>query len=308
MATVSVVEVSDELVMLDDTIYSPSPLGKTLSFPDHFEVPAITSLPSTSSLSPQSSITSLADYNTEIEPPLERHRTSTAFEWTDADLNYLLSILYADQVIQKCLVFTPPLETLHTQPCPIHLQLHVRVPIQPVPAAAFGAHLPIGTGRPISRHLVAESAQNCTSAPRARKSLAASLLSSPCSIAVIITRYKLLAALYSIPDYALLSIKRGMRAMMGVSELESESVSESERSARLRQMKGVVDDSWDFEPRMEKYLLEAGMDEVKEWIAWTETGAWLQAHVRAQWAVTYRECGEFLESAAWKMGGRRWTM
>lgn len=187
------------------------------------------------------------------------------------------------------LVFSPPLEALQHMQGPTHLQLFVHIPDQPIPAAAFSRHAPIGTGRPISKTLLAESDLKCEPPASARESLAKSLLSDRATVNSICAKYTVMGALYAYPQVQLESVGRGIRAMAAASD--------GERRDRLWQLQGVVDEMWDFEPRLETYLLEVGGGELDAWVRCVEVGLGLGKEDREMWADVYREAGRFLKGA-----------
>jgi hypothetical protein len=282
---------------------------KTLTFPANVQVPIIASLPSLHSS--DSSISPIASSSTNNTSSTSTHITDvtpTPIQWTAADLrmspiplylhypfhpkqliDYLLSILYPDANSQNRLIYTPPLESLHTHPFPIHLRAFIQTPEPPIPPEAFSQHAPIGTGRRVTRVLVAESSTDCQSPAAARTSLAKSVLSRWTEVDAICAKYTVLSALYSLSGPALESVSRGMKAMAQAGA--------TERRVRLWQLQGVVDGLCEFDLRLETFLLEAGSVELECWIQCVEAGLGLRMEVRERWAEVYGDAGNFLREA-----------
>lgn len=153
---------------------------------------------------------------------------------------------------------SPPLEDLEAISGPIHLQLYQRIQVAPAPAEAYSKDAPIGTGRPSSKLLLAESARGCKDAHAARKSLAQNMLGNGGTVWSMIHQYKILAEIYGTSKCTRESLLRGMLAMRRTSEYEC--------VERYHQLCAGVDGTCDLEPKLEVFLLHAGRDELDVWI------------------------------------------
>lgn len=162
------------------------------------------------------------------------------------------------------------------------------MPESHIPPEAFSRHAPIGTGRPVTCVLLAESDKECGSS-EARKSLARSVLERRAEVHAICAKYTVLSHLYLLPLVQLQSIHRGMKAMAQAGE--------TERWVRLWQLQCVVDELCEFDLRLETFLLEAGREELETWIECTEVGLELGKGEREGWAGIYDEAGAFLREA-----------
>ena len=205
----------------------------------------------------------------------------------NSPIDYLLGIMYPDLVIQNRLVFSPPLGSLQHLSRPIRLQLFAYIPDQPVSPEAFGQDVSIGTGRSVSKVLLAESGDHCYSEAEARKSLANSMLRDYATVDAIYSKYNVMNALYLLPQASLESVLRGMRGML--------TSSGREWCVRLWQLQNVVDHTCEFDLRLEAFLLKAGFAELGNWIACVEVGLRLGREEREAWAEVYGEAGAFLK-------------
>ncbi|KAF2710895.1 hypothetical protein K504DRAFT_532631 [Pleomassaria siparia CBS 279.74] len=261
--------------------------AKTLIFPSEFAVPIINAALSHHSLdsSPYSTAQSLESTCTSITSFIP-----TPITWGVEDLKYLLNIIHPGLWRQNFLVFKPPLETLQHEQPPFYIQLWVCVPNQPIPAEAYSLQTPISTVRPSSWYPLAHSDWGCASLNSALKSLAKSLLSDGDAVDKLCTKYTTMWTLYTYQERSLQSVLRGMRAMGRADD--------EERGTRLCQLSGVVDESCEYELRLEHYLLEVGIGGLDEWVQFVETGLRLGEEERARWGVVYGEVVMFLREAA----------
>ncbi|KAF2180171.1 hypothetical protein K469DRAFT_796285, partial [Zopfia rhizophila CBS 207.26] len=211
-----------------------------------------------------------------------------ALKWNNADLNYLLSILYPDLVLANRFAFSPPLEAIAALSGPINFKLYVSNPVSPTPSGAFSRTSPIGTGRPIRQTLLAESAPGCKDWASARKTLAECLLEDLHGVDRLCARYGVFSSLLCCPDWRLKSLLRGMQAMGRVDEPERWN-----RAYQLRE----VDEGCDLEARVEAYLLCAGLEEVGSCVGVVETVLGLGWEDRERMVVMYGEAGWFLRMA-----------
>ncbi|KAH7089880.1 hypothetical protein FB567DRAFT_627156 [Paraphoma chrysanthemicola] len=221
------------------------------------EVPILDPLPHLTPWSPQSSLSTPSTTSSSTEASFDDPIT-----WSNADLLYLLTCLHSTLLLSSHLIFTPPLASLHDTPTPIHLRLYKTLPHTPIPRAAYSKHLPIGTGRPITKLLIAESSPACTSARDARTSLATNLLANQNHAAYMLDKYNVLNALHASTTTTLRALQRGMIEMLGVSA--------AEWVERLDQLGGWVDGECGLEARMEVFLLGVGRAETEEWVGVVE--------------------------------------
>ncbi|KAJ4289760.1 hypothetical protein N0V90_011090 [Kalmusia sp. IMI 367209] len=247
----------DDVLYRVDSYDSMKESGKTIDFPDTIAVPLINTLPSL--LTYQSSSASPISTAPSSPPPLPPPHAPLA--WTEADFSYLLSAIYPDQMIADELVLETHSECPYGTFSAFKLELYLRIPQRPVSGASYDAKMPIGTGRPVSKVLVAYS-DGATPAA-ARRALAREILSDTFAFAYITAYYNLLAELYFRPLSALLSVKRGILGMSAISEAEWLS-----RSNQVRQ--AGVNEEWDFEVRLEAFLLAGGASDLKRWFGGVE--------------------------------------
>jgi hypothetical protein len=203
---------------------------------------------------------------------------------------YLLSCLHPNLLITNTLVFSPPLNNLPDTPSPIHLQLFRTIPVIAATPEAYSKHAPIGTGRPKSRILLAESHSKCYDAPAARRGLVKNLLGGSDFVAYMFDKYNVLATLYSSETDTLLSLKRGMIEMLGTGE--------NEWYERVQQLWGEVDESCTLDAQMEIFLLGVGRDEVEEWVRTVEGTMNMERGERESWARAYADAAAFLGRAS----------
>jgi hypothetical protein len=191
------------------------------------------------------------------------------------------------------LFFSPPLENLHLYSGPIHLRLSEKIPVVAPPLEAFSKHAPIGTGRPCSSILLAESDRRCKTAEAARASLAYNILKNNVFVVDMLDRYNVLTTLYTSSTDTLLSLYRGMVEMLGVSELEW--------LGRQEQLHGQVDGACILEARMEVFLLGVGRLETEEWVGIVEFVMDMEEKDRSVWAEVYGDAAAFLRQVVWEM-------
>ncbi|KAF1938188.1 hypothetical protein EJ02DRAFT_355102, partial [Clathrospora elynae] len=212
---------------------------------------------------------------------------------------YLTSCLLPSDLIANRLIFTPPLEDLSSANHPIHLLLHKKMPVVPPPPEAFSKYAPIGTGRPKSRLLLAESSAECGNAAEARRSLAQVMLSNTRTVNDAVDRYNVLYTLHSIPTETLESVQRAMACMAHVTEYEW--------FDRLYQLRGIVaedhavdgvDASCEVEARLEIYLLDGGRAELEGWVRSVDGALEMGEGDRRVYAGVYGEAATFLWRAA----------
>jgi hypothetical protein len=206
---------------------------------------------------------------------------------------FLLSCLFPDLLLTNDLFFSPPLEDLHAHSSPIHLRLSKKIPLVGPPPEAFSKHAPIGTGRPRSSILLAESDARCKTAEAARASLAYNILKNNAFAAYMLDRCSVLATLYTCSNDTLLSLYRGMVEMMGVSELEW--------FGRQEQLHGQVDGACTFEARIEVFLLGVGRLETEEWVGIVEFCMDMGERDRGVWAEVYGDAAAFLGQVVWEI-------
>jgi len=106
----------------------------------------------------------------------------------------------------------------------------------------------------------------------------------------MIAYYSLMVDLFRLPRPTLDSVYRGMKCMAKASEPEW-----YERLAQVSDAK--VDKSWEFEVRLEAFLLQAGVWEVERWVGAVEYAIWVGESGREDVARVYVEVGKFLEGA-----------
>jgi len=172
------------------------------------------------------------------------------------------------------------------------LSLYRRTSAAPIPAAAYSATAPIGTGRPLadSKTLLAQG--EGASLPAAMHALATALLrAEPREVAQMAACYRFLAGLYALPGWALRSVRRAILRMGQVTRREWEE--------RLVGMRGAgVGGGGDFEARLEKHLLESGWWELGDWVGSVEEALKLEGDGRKERVKRYREAEWFLRAAA----------
>lgn len=254
--------------------------GKILAFPDTVTVPFIAALPP--GHSPESIIS--ASTSPSIAPAGHQ-----AIEWTAADLNYLLSALYPDEMVANSIMFVPDLEALPAAGSPVRLQMFLRIPAAPVPREAYSANAPIGTGRPVGKVLAGDSGL-CVDVRTARRALAEDLLADRYAIQHAIGYYSLLRVFYSLSEASLRSVKHGIVGMARSGELEW-----YERLSQLQDAR--IDSSWPLEAKLEVMLLEGGRWGLGGWLGVVELGLGLTPEVRKSWAGVYAEANDFLKAA-----------
>ncbi|KAF1961475.1 hypothetical protein CC80DRAFT_238118 [Byssothecium circinans] len=245
---------------------------------------------------------------------LESDAPVAPIEWTEGDLCYLLAALYPDQMLAQDFTFTPALSTLtstSTSPSnPIKIDLYLRIPALAVPKEAYSATLPIGTGRPTTKVLVASSAPS-TSPEAARRSLAAALLKDRAAIEFFASHYGLLARLYGLDTAELMGIKKGMESMASINEKEwserlnqlregdeapATTIGEEKNEANGAAKETGAGDKWCFEAELELFLLGAGWYELGRWIGAVDVAVGL-GEERMGWARVYGDAGRWLEKA-----------
>ncbi|KAF2033450.1 hypothetical protein EK21DRAFT_98172 [Setomelanomma holmii] len=231
---------------------------KTAILKNAVEVPILSPLPHLTAWSPQSSIST---HNTTPSP--SQTSFDTPITWTNADLNLLLT---------SQLTFHPPLDTLSSTPSPIHLRLYKTML---TPPSAYAPHLPIGTGRPHNKVLIAQSSKTCPSASHARRSLASHLLSDQSH-----------HTLHASSTTTLYSLQRGMIEMLGVSD--------AEWCGRWAQLGGRVDGADTLEARVEVYLLGSGREGTGGWVQVVEGARGVDEECRREWAGVYGDAAGFL--------------
>lgn len=216
---------------------------------------------------------------------------------------YLLSCLLPDELLTNRLTFSPPLEDLHTHTSPFHFQLFVTVPTT-TPPEAYSKHAPIGTGRPRSRILLAQSHKNLSSAALARKSLVHNLLSNPRVNADVIDKYNVLSTLHSMAPATLQSVHRGMQLMIRVSD--------KEWHGRFNQLRGLskdgsigvgVDACCAVEVRLEIFLLAVGRAQMEVWLRNVGVAVAVEQRDRKAWAGVYADAAAFLRTAVGELWG-----
>ncbi|KAF2855303.1 hypothetical protein T440DRAFT_539557 [Plenodomus tracheiphilus IPT5] len=182
------------------------------SRPVRIAVPTLDPISPLTAWSSFSSVPSLDNHSTAPTSPCDD--ANSPIQWNATDLMYLLSILYPEDLILNRLVFQPPL----FKPSP-HLQLFRLPPFNPTPPSAYSKHLPIGTGRPPPRILLADSGP-CDTAAHAKRALARAILNDTLLTRNTIDKYNVLVTLHSLPACTLQSIKQGMYLMSSISDAE----------------------------------------------------------------------------------------
>ncbi|KAF1844698.1 uncharacterized protein K460DRAFT_96833 [Cucurbitaria berberidis CBS 394.84] len=285
----------------NDATLVKDPYKKTASRLDNVAVPILDAVQAFPTWSPQSSVSTLSIVSTAPTSPTT-DTFNAPIQWNNADLMYLLSCTMPDELLANQLIFSPPLEDLRTITCLIHLQLFRRTPTTPPPPEAFSKHAPIGTGRPCSSVLVAESDKKCGSTTEARRSLAKKLLSSMRVVGGAVDMYNVLVTLHRLSTPTLYSIYRSLILMTAVSDREW--------SERLQQLRGLVDgcdavESVDFtctvEARLEVFFLEVGVGQLERWIRSVGVALALGRRGRKVWADVYGDAAAFLGRAMWEL-------
>ncbi|KAF2640503.1 hypothetical protein P280DRAFT_549370 [Massarina eburnea CBS 473.64] len=266
-----------------DSKYTDYVVNHNVKFPDNVPVPFLDKLESMPSLSNDSISSSPSTAPTTPEPELP-------IEWTDDDLNRLLSILYSSEMLHGDLTISPPLTTLPTTPLntPLKLDLYLRIPATPATQASYSPDLPIGTGRPINKILFASSLPS-KDPTTLRRSLAAALLRSSETVEWIVTHYSLLSTLFTLSVSQLAGIKQGIEGMSRVCDREW-----AERLEQLRRCDDEGGRVERFEVGFELYLLDAGWCELGPWVNCVDAAMKLDAEARLQWAESYEGAGVWL--------------
>jgi hypothetical protein len=188
---------------------------------------------------------------------------------------YLLSCLLPELLLHSQLIFSPPLVDLLTTPSPLHLHLYKKIAVAKIPLEAFSKYAPIGTGRPQSRMLIAESQPKCKSPEAARTSLARNMLANAGFVTYMLDKYNVLTTLYASSTATLVSLQRGIIEMLGVEE--------TEWVQRFEQLKRKVDEGCTLEARLEVFWLGLGIEELEEWVGVLETAVGMSEGVRGVW-------------------------
>ncbi|KAH7118003.1 hypothetical protein B0J11DRAFT_494010 [Dendryphion nanum] len=137
--------------------------------------------------------------------------------------------------------------------------------------------------------MLAESGSSCSTACSARKSLARNLLlRNNHTVIDIYTKYFGLCMLYSLSHYTLLSFKRGIERMAMISPHEWDD--------RLWQMRNV-NEEYPLEARIERTLLETGLEALEAWAGAVEVGLGMEDQARTDIALAYGKAGRFLKQA-----------
>ncbi|KAJ4347889.1 uncharacterized protein N0V89_009261 [Didymosphaeria variabile] len=244
---------SDHLYRIDSDEHIDN--GKSLAFPDLFPVPHMEKLQPMSTSSTVSSTEVSPASTAPSTPPLPY----PPLKWTASTLNYLLTALYPAQMYSGSMV----LESYPTKPqerfSPVRLELYMRIKCTHVPAWAYAASAPIGTGRPASKLLVAQaSGETEAQARRALAKEVVGLAKENGMLEYFKAYYRIRAELYTLDDLALRSLRRGIEGMKRVSDWEW--------IGRLAQLRFAgVDEAWGFEARFEVFLLGGGYWEVERW-------------------------------------------
>ncbi|KNG48738.1 hypothetical protein TW65_04480 [Stemphylium lycopersici] len=230
--------------------------------------------------------------------------------WRNCDLIYLIGILQAEERTSSTFIFTPSLEDLDHATLPIHLQLHKRTSVSIPPgfeAYVYSKHAPIGTGRPTSRILIAESSHPCRNPFEARRSLAGALLSNSYAVNAEMNKCNVIYSLHCTTVPALESMLRAMYLMM--------TIPDAEWLSRLAQLRGMVDgkfvvpgvgDACTLQAQIEYYLLDAGRGGLDGWIKCLGMCLNLGDEGRRAWAQVYGDAARFLARARdefWKTSG-----
>lgn len=220
----------------------------------------------------------------------------------DVHTVYLLSCLLPDELLTDSLILSPPLDELDAATHAVPLQLFKKMAIVCPPPAAYSRYAPIGTGRPRSHLLLAESDKKPKSAADARRSLAYALLSNRRMVRDTIDTYNVLAALYRAPTPMLHGFYRSLLLMSSISNVEW--------IQRLSQLRGIVHGhyavkgvtvSCDVEPRLEIYLLQVGRGAIEGWIRDVVVASELGEKDRSIWAEVYADAARFLVRAVGEM-------
>lgn len=170
---------------------------------------------------------------------------------------------------------------------PIHLQLYLSTKSKAIPTSVYAATAPIGTGRPISKIMIAHASGETVG--KARKALVKEILGGGGEALRYITMYySIVAGLYGLSSWALMSVRRGIEGMKRVSEREWR--------GRLEQVRRAgVDAEWGFDARLEVFLLEGGCWELGRWGECVDAALRVGDGERKSCAAMYDEVGGFLE-------------
>jgi hypothetical protein len=199
---------------------------------------------------------------------------------------YLLSCLLPDLLLHSQLIFSPRLPDLPTTSSTIHLRLFKKVPAAGIPPEAFSEYAPIGTGRPQTRLLIAESHSKCKTPEAARLSLATNILANTGFVTYMLDKYNVLTTLYASSTATLLSLQRGMIEMLGVEE--------TEWVQRFEQLEGKVDEGCTLEARLEVFWLGVGMMEMEDWVGVLDTAVGMSEGEKRVWGGVYGDAARFL--------------
>lgn len=178
------------------------------------------------------------------------------------------------------------------------IELYLRTKSQPhISASAYSAMAPIGTGRPITKSLIAEATGG--DLPAARRALARKILSLGITLTYITTHHNFLSNLYRLPVATLSSVRRGIEGMSMVTE--------TEWMGRLTQLKGVKADMplWS-EAGLEIFLLEDGLSNLTRWAQLVDMALALGQEDRNAWGDTHRHAAVFLEGIVAELDLTNW--
>lgn len=134
--------------------------------------------------------------------------------------------------------------------------------------------------------LITESHPKCENPEAARISLATNILANEGFVAYMLDKYNVLTTLYASSTDTLLSLRRGMIEMLGVSE--------AEWVERFEQLGGKVDGGCTLEARLEVFWLGVGIREVEEWADVVDTAVEMEEGDRRAWGEVYGDAARFL--------------
>jgi replicative superfamily II helicase len=152
--------------------------------------------------------------------------------------------------------------------------------------------------------LIAESDPAGLEPIEACKEMARVLLENEDKVERIITMYKMFRTLFTCSAEMLYSLQRGMQTMLEMSAVGSgdgdhAKYARAEYAARLEQLEDVdiEDESFGVEARIEKFLLEEGVEVILNWRYAAGLGIRFGDGERGNWVRKYELAVAFLERA-----------
>ena len=290
----------------DDVYRMPSDRNTNIYNPSVFS--DATKAPVVHTLSPFPSCNFTCSASTEQRP----HPSSPPLAWTAADLgklsfvamhapsqsltssDYFLAAILPDQMIAGEVVLEQHMGHSKGFASSFCIELYLRTMSQPaISASAYSATAPIGTGRPVMKVLIADGTGE--NLPAARRALAEDILSCGITPTYVMKYHSFLSHLYRLPMAALSSVRRGVEGMGKVTD--------TEWMGRLTQLKEVEIDTapWS-EARLEIFLLENGVSNLKRWARVVDMAISLGQEDRDLWADTHSNAILFLHRIVAELG------